>query len=209
MNMESILCYNAGVWVIAVDLCRASPVKCADRDKNDWQYQFQGPSTAERSHLQRCREDRRAVPIPSPCVSLIKTNERASWLILCRWRESDRRAWLSHYRRVRLPLAPIGHRCHKTIMSWFRGITVLLNTIASPPSAQIWYVPQRPFNVPMFNKRAGHSSLSLSLPPLPPSLSPSARFNKISEYELSRVKQRPEFIVPNYNVHDELSTLST
>jgi len=147
--------------VIAVDLYRVSSVKSADRDKNDWQYKFQTPNTTERSHLQRCREDRRAIAIPSPCVSLIKTNERASWLILCRWRESDRHAWLSHYRRVRLPLAPIGHQCHKTIMSWFRGITVLLNIVASPPSstARIWYVPRRPFNVPMFNKRAGHTLL--------------------------------------------------
>jgi len=63
----------------------------------------------------------------------------------------------------------------------------------------------------MFNKRAGHTlcfslyfSFSLFL-----SLSLFPGFNKIPEYKLSRVKQRPEFIVPNYNVHDELSTLST
>jgi len=79
MNMESILCiYKASVLVIAVDLCRVSPVKCADRDKNDWQYKFQTRGTAERTHLQRCRKDRRAryrLPF-SLCVSLIKTNER-------------------------------------------------------------------------------------------------------------------------------------
>lgn len=68
--------YKASVLIIAVDLCRVSPVKCADRDKNDWQYKFQTRSTAERSHLQRCREDRRTVPVPSLCVSLIKTNEQ-------------------------------------------------------------------------------------------------------------------------------------
>lgn len=70
MDMKNIVgIINVNVLVIAVDLCRASPTKCADRDthihthKNDWHYKFPGPSTAERSHLQRRRKDRRAVAV--------------------------------------------------------------------------------------------------------------------------------------------------
>lgn len=112
--------------------------------------------------------------MPTLYVSLIKTNGRTSEPVnfmrvarigpaLCMAFPLPARA------SPRLPLAPIGHRCHKTIMSRFRGITVLLNIVTLFSSferaARIWYVPRRPFNVPMFNKRAG-CSLFFSLSPV-------------------------------------------